>query len=267
MHQFQGEGARGADTLWRFVQEQAAQEDARIASAIAASKEAAFPTCTAVEDVYATASEEFVVYTDGIGVKAQKPTRQKAGQTRVEKTKKRHETDVLLLPRPDGGHVFVCEGVSGVWSLVQAARAFLCRCFAGVSLAVVAISDGARAIREDLHVLFGEGVRILLDWYHLSKRVYENLSMAAPSKIERKHWEQTVLGFLWRGQVEEALTFLSSVTPRNAEALADLIGYVQKHQDESIDYQRRQQADKPIDSGQTEKAVDQVVGMRQKKRA
>jgi hypothetical protein len=263
---FQGERSKSADSLWRFVQEQAQKEDQQVAAEIESTSMLAFPTCVPVADVYAEAGEEFVVFTDGIGVKAQKPTREKTGQTRKSKTTKRHETDVLQLPRPDGSYAYLCEGVSGLWSLVEAARAFLCRTWTGACLSVVAITDGARCIRDDMQALFGSGVRILLDWYHLSKRVYQDLSRAAPGKSVRQEWEQQVLNHLWRGRVAEALAFLAGVTPKNAEALSELIGYLSKHAHEIIDYERRQQAGRTIGSGQAEKAVDQVIGMRQKDR-
>ena len=44
------------------------------------------------------------------------------------------------------------------------------------------------------------------------------------------------------------------------------MGYLQKHADEIINYERRKQTGKSIGSGRMEKAVDQVVGMRQKKK-
>ena len=47
-------------------------------------------------------------------------------------------------------------------------------------------------------------------------------------------------------------------------ALGDLVGYLDKHAEEIIDYERRQQAGKVIGSGRMEKCVDQVVGHRQK---
>jgi hypothetical protein len=56
------------------------------------------------------------------------------------------------------------------------------------------------------------------------------------------------------------------VRPSKPKALLELVGYLQKHAEEIIDYQRRQQAGKWIGSGAGEKAVDQVVGMRQKDR-
>jgi len=44
------------------------------------------------------------------------------------------------------------------------------------------------------------------------------------------------------------------------------VGYLQKHESEIIDYGRRQATGKPIGSGRMEKGVDQVIGMRQKKK-
>lgn len=84
--------------------------------------------------------------------------------------------------------------------------------------------------------------------------------------MEREAWEQSVLGFLWRGQVCEALSFLASLATRNSKALAELVGYLQKHADEILDYGRRQAVGKSIGSGRMEKAVDQVIGSRQKKK-
>ena len=51
-----------------------------------------------------------------------------------------------------------------------------------------------------------------------------------------------------------------------AKALAELVGYLHKHTDEIIDYGRRQSIGKSIGSGRMEKAVDQVIGSRQKKK-
>jgi hypothetical protein len=266
LQQVQGPGTRSEDALWRFVQKQAAQEDAAIATQIEASACLPMPVCEAVGDVYEGEAAEFVMLMDGICVKAQKPTREKEGQPRKRKKQKRHDTDVMLLPRRDGTWEWLCEGVSARWSLVQAAASFLRREWSGHHLSVVAITDGARSIREDLHALFGEGVRVILDWYHLRKRMYEDLASSAHGRAEREAWQEVVLGHLWRGRVQEAIAFLLGVVPRNAKALGELVGYLQKHEQEIIDYQRRQEAGKSIGSGPVEKAVDQVVGMRQKDR-
>ena len=257
-----------ADSIWRLVHEEAERLDTAQWQAIQQTADLAEPQYVAVADLYAPKGEafdEFVVMTDGIGVKAQKPTRQKKGEPQQEKGDKRHDTDVLILPRSaEGGEQVMCEGISGRWSLVEATRSFLKKEWSGATLCVVALTDGAKTIRTDLADLFGEGVRVVLDWYHLGKRVYQQLSMAAHSMREREAWEQQVLALLWRGKVAEARGFLSERTARNAKALADLLGYLDKHKDEIIDYERRQQAGRSIGSGRMEKCVDQVIGHRQK---
>jgi hypothetical protein len=264
LERFCGEGAISEDGLWRWAKQQAQEEDGAVSASIASHAHLPLPLCTAVADVYAAEGEEFVVYTDGICVKSQKPTREKAGQQKKAKSAKRHDTDVWRLPRKDGRAFYVCEGVSASWTAVEATQSFLRSEYSGETLRVLALSDGAKCIRQDLADLFGSEVRIVLDWYHLSKRVYAGLSLSAHGKRERESWEHTVLSHLWQGRVSEATDFLLALQARNPEALADLVGYLKKHQDEIIDYQRRQQSGKPIGSGPAEKAVDQVVGMRQK---
>ena len=188
------------DSIWRLVQGQAQTLDAAQMQTIRATAELPGPEYVASEALYAPQSAEFVVMTDGIGVKAQKPTRQKAGQPKQAKVEKRHDTDVLILPRRDGGEQVLCEGVSGSWTLVEAARSFLKHEWSGAVLPVAALTDGAKTIRADLASLFGEGVRIVLDWYHLEKRVYEQLSMVAHSTQERRSWQKQALALLWRAR-------------------------------------------------------------------
>ncbi len=219
-----------------------------------------------MSDIYKGEGNEFVALTHAVCVSSQKPTREKAGQEKKAKDAKRHDTDVFVLPRREGGKQFFCEGVSETWSCVAAVSAFLRREWSGQQLRVVAITDGARKIRADLSALFGDGVRVIVDWYHLAKRVRENLSMVAHSMTEREEWEKQMLSFLWAGDVSNAIEFLSGVKARREKAKMDLLGYLQKHEVEIIDYGRRQKAGKSIGSGRMEKAVDQVIGLRQKNR-
>jgi hypothetical protein len=262
--EFAGERLWSEDTLWRFVQGEAQDLDTEQFEEIQQTQSLLEPTFTAVDDVYDPDAEEFVVMTDAIGVKAQKPTRERAGQAKKPKQAKRHDTDVMILPRPDGTEQFICEGTSGRWTLVDAVRAFLRRAWAGKTLHVLAVTDGAKVIRADLTAIFGVCVFVILDWYHLEKKVYQLLSMAAHKATEREEWEQHVLGFLWRGRVDDAKAFLANVKPRNDKAREELVGYLDKHASEIIDYERRKHAGKIIGSGRIEKGVDQVVGHRQK---
>ena len=77
---------------------------------------------------------------------------------------------------------------------------------------------------------------------------------------------ERLLGLLWQGHVSDAVTFVAGISPRTKKAPADLLGYLQKYAEEIIDYGRRQKAGKSLGSGRMEKAVEQVIGLRQKNR-
>lgn len=265
-----GERLLSEDGLWRICQTEAQKLDEQQEQIIEQSGHLPEVSYRAAADIYNPEVAEAVIFTDAIGVKAQKPTRQKAGEAKVAKVEKRHDTDVMILPRPDGGEHFVCEGLNSKWSMVEAADAYLKQNWsrdsngANTLAPLVALTDGAKSIRADLLALFGQNVRVILDWYHLKTRVYQQLSMVAHGKKEREGWQNSLLPLLWCGEVESALEFLWGLKARNASALSDLVGYLEKHRSEIIDYSLRQQAGKPIGSGRMEKGVDQVIGRRQK---
>jgi hypothetical protein len=107
----------------------------------------------------------------------------------------------------------------------------------------------------------GGNVVPLLD----DKKVGELMSMVARTKQEKAVHVARLLGHLWHGHTDAALTYLrQEVQAKNPEPLAALVTYLEKHQAEIIDYGRRQRAGKPIGSGRMEKGVDQVIGARQK---
>ena len=72
---------------------------------------------------------------------------------------------------------------------------------------------------------------------------------------------------LWRGEIYTVLDYLrKKVQAKNEEKYLELIGYLEKHRDEIIDYQLRKKAGKMIGSGLIEKGCDQIIGHRQKKK-
>lgn len=258
-------------TLWNWAQEKAREVSTALRSEVAAVRSLPLPAIDEAVDIYDASSEEVLVMTDAIQVKAQKPTREHAGCTtkREKKAKKRVSTDLLLLEGRDGSFRYLSAGLDGEASLCEVTRAHLGREWGEHPgpLPVVAITDGTRSIRSMLDELFGPSLKVILDWYHLAKRTYQLLSMVAHSKAERERLEKKrVLELLWRGRVSEVLSYLRDVPARREEALSSLLLYLENHAEEIIDYERRAKAGKPIGSGRMEKAVDQTVGMRQKKK-
>lgn len=231
---------------------------------------------TVLEEVdwYDAEAEEVLVLADGIQVKQQKATRRRAGQERSACEKRetvRVNTDVLMMERAAGGFEYLLGGINAQGqesvSVERRAQHFLQQEYGqrAQPLPVVAISDGAKAVRCQLATIFGQPVPIILDWYHLEKKVWELMSMAARNKAEKETHVTHLLKLLWRGKTAESLRYLQHEVPtKNADRLAALCTYVEKHQAEIIDYERRQRAGKPIGSGRMEKGVDQTIGARQK---
>jgi hypothetical protein len=279
-----GERLLCEQTLWNWVQSKAREVSSALSSEVSASNRSlALPTFAEAVDIYDADSEEVLVSTDAIQVKAQKPTRERRRRRDAENTprkeekkkekvkKKRIDTDLMLVQGRDGSFRHLSAGLGegeGRVSLREVARAYLRREWGENTkpLPIVAITDGARSIRLMLEELFGSSVRVILDWYHLAKKVYQLLSMVAHSKAEREQMERRVLSLVWHGRLPEALSYLRGVSARREEALRELVTYLEKHACEIIDYERRAKTGKVIGSGRMEKAVDQAVGMRQKKK-
>lgn len=256
-------------TLWNWAQRKADEVSAALRSEVEAARLLPFPVVDGEVDIYDGRAEEVLAMSDAIQVKAQKRTRERAGcSTKQGKKVKRISTDLMLLQGRDGSFRHLSAGSEEAPKLAEVARAYLRREWGDHSgpLPVVAITDGARSIRILLEEVFGSSVRVVLDWYHLAKRVYQLLSMVAPNRTERERMEGRLLSLLWGGRVKEALSYLRGVEARREEALSSLVHYLENHAEEIVNYERRAKAGKVIGSGRMEKAVDLAVGVRQKRK-
>ena len=232
----------------------------------------AFPAVMPQVDWYDPQREEVLVLTDAIQVKQQKAHRDKGVvQPASEPETKRVNTDVWLVEQPTGGFIYLMAGIDATGqeavSAIERVRGQFQQDYGERTepLPVVAITDGAKTIRCQLAELFGQPVPLILDWYHLEKKVWEMMSMVARTKQEKEVHVKHLLDYLWHGHTEAALAYLqTAVRPKNTKQQAALVTYLEKHQAEIIDYGRRQWAGKPIGSGRMEKGVDQVIGARQK---
>ena len=93
------------------------------------------------------------------------------------------------------------------------------------------------------------------------------MSMIAHNKQEKSEHLKFLFYHLWRGATEQVIDYLAHhVQAKNLKVLEELKGYILRHKDEIINYERRKAAGKTIGSGRVEKAVDRVVGYRQKKK-
>lgn len=226
-------------------------------------------------DLYNASECEVVLFDDGIGVKAQKSQRQRRGAPEAGAVDPADcqtvISDVVVLQTaPQQFEYFsvpiAADGTQrlAIETVVQA-RMQQVYGEAKDPLPLVILSDGAQSIRKRWTRTFGRAVTILLDWYHLSHKLRQLMSMIARNKPEKTTHLKTLLAELWHGRTAAALNYLRhQVTPRNQDKWQELITYLEKHQHEMVDYERRRLAGKPVGSGRVEKAVDQVIGFRQK---
>jgi hypothetical protein len=278
-----GERLLSDQSIWQIVKHKAVAISEQWQKEVEAtlSSTVRIPKVNTKVDIYDPVGAEILLFEDGIQVKAQKGKRAGKWQSESEvegsiqelSERSRVNTDIFLLQRARGGFEYISAGIDSggeeTISLAKIVQTRLIEEYRAVqeSLNLVAITDGAKAIRLRLLEIFGVSIVVILDWYHLSKKLRELMSMIAQNKEEKSIHLRELLRQLWQGRVEEALEYLNTqVQPRNREKLAELVGYLEKHRTEIIDYERRKQAGKTIGSGRVEKGVDQVIAHRQKKK-
>jgi Uncharacterised protein family (UPF0236) len=133
---------------------------------------------------------------------------------------------------------------------------------------LLVLGDGATWIRTWFEGLGISLKAMILCWWHLRKRCYEQMSSAGGPKDRRRAFEKELLGQLWEGKVEGAIALLRGTLEwvRNPAAVEELIAYLEKRRAYIPDYQQRQQAGLWIASTRVEKFNDWAVSGRCKHR-
>lgn len=220
-------------------------------------------------DIYATEVEEINYFDDGLGVKRQKEARNSATKTGT-KSSPTIQTDVIVIGNQKQGYQYLssAEANSLAGSLEEIIHLKLSTVYQNQALPLVAITDGAGSIRCRLHRLFGKNIPILLDWYHLEAKIRQYLSrLGLEQSIKESHINE-MLCYLWQGQTIEALIYSDEmIKTQKLSILEELQNYLVKHLSEICNYDRRQALGKTIGAGRGEKANDQLIAHRQKKKA
>lgn len=280
----QGKKMLSDQGIWEIVTDQAEVASEQITqevNQILAGHESDTLQVNSEVDIYDPQQEEVLIFDDGIQVKGQRRNRRQRGCRSTaedlspeEYTKTpRVNTDVVILQKSTGGFEHIIAPLANQErtrpQLFDVVKAKVIQEYGDQDspLNIVAITDGARNIRLRLLSIFVNAIVIILDWYHLGKKIREFMSMIAHNKQEKSEHLRFLFPHLWKGKIKAVIDYLQhQVRPRNKEKLQELIKYLQKHQHEIIDYERRQKAGKTIGSGRMEKGVDRVVGYRQKKK-
>jgi hypothetical protein len=212
-------------------------------------------------DIYDVDTKEVLILVDGIGVKKQSESRSRSEEARVDTesdTKNagsRVNSNIVLLEKKAGDFEYITSAIDNegeeLLPLSDIVKSKVIKEYGDDEEPVnmVSISDGAKDIRSLLMNVFGIVIVIILDWYHLCKKVREFMSMIARNKQEKVEHIEFLLYHLWHGQTQEVLDYLNNkVDAKNEDKLQKLIGYIEKHQEEIIDYDRRKKAGKEVGS-------------------
>jgi hypothetical protein len=129
---------------------------------------------------------------------------------------------------------------------------------------LLVLGDGASWIRTWFEGLGIDPKAMIVCWWHLQKRCYEDLSAAGGPKDRRRALSQSLRDRLWEGKVDEAIALLREATGwvKNLKALEDLIGYLEKRRTYIPDYGERQRVGLWIASTRVEKFNDWAVSER-----
>lgn len=107
----------------------------------------------------------------------------------------------------------------------------------------------------------------ILDWFHITKRLTE-IFLWQPSELKLL-WK-TVKDFLWKGNVDNALSVLDNVkifdNTKIQKKIKNFIGYLENNRQYIIDYDTNRDNNLPISSAIAESLIEQLVSPRLKKK-
>ena len=139
---------------------------------------------------------------------------------------------------------------------------------------IVFFYDGQRSLLEAFNKFFWwkRDTIVILDWYHLSKKIIECISMGIKGSLkfkeEKTEIKRKIKTMLWYGNIEDAKNFILNIEPcmiNDKSKLDNLIAYLNKHESEIICYALRKALGLKNGSSMVESANNELVARRQKR--
>jgi hypothetical protein len=199
---------------------------------------------------------------DDVGVKRQTEMRPK---DESKEQPKRVQTTVAHIQHDMKSYILSSDSVGACLRLVLGLLIFngLLR------KQIVIFADGAKSINSAiLKMLPFLNFKIILDWYHLEKKFYEQMGMALKgAKIKNEFLKDKLLPCLWFGNVDGAIKVLQNIDTkivRNINVITYLIGYLERVREYIPCYAMRKKLGLRNSSGIGEKCNDITVAKRQK---
>ena len=128
--------------------------------------------------------------------------------------------------------------------------------------------DGETSLFTTIKRVFGFlPIKIILDWYHVDKKMKERLSMGMTGYKVRNPFMEELRPFLWMGDVDGAIALLKALPDKhikNIEHITKLIEYLTRNKNYIPCYALRAKLGLCNSSNRGEKANDLAVSNRQK---
>lgn len=215
-----------------------------------------------IEAVEPIAGNCVYISVDDVGVRHQKDTRKDGGT----KDRKNVENTVIHVECAEGTYVLTRVGMGAAFRMLLA---FLLSNGLMENRHVVFFSDGARNILGAVNKYFAFCPNaLMLDWYHLEKRMRELCSMALRgTKDERQGMRDRIDAMLWVGNVDQAIAYLNGMDEAHVKSrkrLEDAVAYLERKRPSICCYALRQLLGLRNSSNPAEKENDLVVASRQK---
>lgn len=215
---------------------------------------------------YEDRTKSTAVSIDDVGAKEQKAQRSLGPSRRREPGKRPMvQTTVAHIESAGGRYAVSGSSVAAVLRMVLAY--VLANALLGGRLVV--FLDGQKSLRLAVALALGVTGRlqIILDWYHLEKRVAQELSEALNSRLYRNEVLKQVTHWLWYGLVDDAIASLRAVDPKrvkNARRIEVLVEALESRRAIIPCYALRKELGLRNSSNVGEKYNDLIVSERQK---
>ncbi|MBI9093917.1 MAG: hypothetical protein JEY71_03435 [Sphaerochaeta sp.] len=210
----------------------------------------------------ALASETCMISIDDVGVRHQKDERKGGGK----KERKFVENTVIHIQADSKAYVITAVGMERAFRLLVA---FLLENHLMENRHLIFFSDGAQNIRANIDKYFGyRPYSLILDWYHLVKRIRELSSMAFKMNKEKKQETiRKILRILWPGNVDKAIDHIRNLPDKsikNKYYVEEMMSYLERKKPNITCHAARRSRNLRISSNTSEKANDCLVAQRQK---
>jgi hypothetical protein len=129
-------------------------------------------------------------------------------------------------------------------------------------------TDGQRHLQNTILAFFAwRKVRLMLDWFHVVKKLKEELSLASKGSEVRNRHVRGLARLLWFGLVDESLAYLQQIPAvlKQPAVLKRLAGYFERNRKGIPCYALRRELKLPNSSNPVERTNNLVTSQRQKK--